>query len=96
MSHYHYCSGETGALRDRVNRLEQELRETTESHSKLEVKMAAIMEYFKKKEMDLHIKLEVGEQERKKIEGFVSEAKDKDSARAEERMKEKEQLEQLR
>lgn len=54
------------------------------------------MEYFQKKEMDLHSKLEVGEQARKKNESYVSEAEDKDRARAEEREKEKEQLDQLR
>jgi len=83
-------------LKGRVRLLEQQLKETSDSKSKLDMKLAVITEYFQKKEMDLHSKLEVGEQARKKIESFASETEEKDRARAEEREKEKEQLDHLR
>ena len=83
-------------LKDCVSSLEHELGETKDSLRKTEVKLAIITEYFQQKEMDLHSKLEVGEQARKKVELYANEAEDKDRARAEERVKEKDQLDRLR
>ena len=83
-------------LKDRVSSLERELGETKDSLRKTEVKLAVITEYFQQKEMDLHSKLEVGEQARKKVESYANEAEDKDRARADERIKEKDQLDRLR
>ena len=60
------------------------------------MKLDIITKDFQQKEMDLHSKLEVGEQARKKIEAHTSDAEDKDRARAKERIQEKEQLDKLR
>ena len=88
--------GENGVLKSQVRLLEQQLKESSDSRSKLDMKLAVITEYFQKKEMDLHSKLEVGEQARRKIVTFARETEEKDCARAKERVKEKEQYDQFR
>ena len=61
-----------------------------------QIKKSAITEYFQQKEMDLHSKLEAGEQSRKKIEVFATEAQDKDRAREDEKERDRKELDNLR
>lgn len=83
-------------MKELVSSLESELKETSEEMRKTQIKMSAITEYFQQKEMDLHSKLEAGEQTRRKIEVYASDAMDKDRTREEERERERRELENLR
>ena len=92
----HVYAGENANLKASVSSLEIKLKEASEELRKAQIKMSAITEYFQQKEMDLHSKLEAGQQTRKKIEVYANEALDKDRAREEEKERERKELDNLR
>lgn len=93
---YIFIKDENADLKSKISSLETELERTTEEMKKTEIKMAAITEYFQKKELDLHSKLEAGEQTRKQFESIASNASDKDRTRELEKEQDKKELEYLR
>ena len=79
-----------------MSTLETKLTSTSEELRKTEIKLSAITEYFQQKELDLHSKLEAGEQTRRQFESYVSEAVDKEKARENDRDMQRKELENLR
>ena len=79
-----------------VSTLTSDLTSTREELRRTEIKLSTIMEYFQQKEMDLHSKLEAGEQNRKQFESLVSEAEEKERVREEDREAQRKELENLK
>lgn len=88
--------GENAELSSQVSSLTSDLATTKEELRRTEIKLTTIMEYFQQKELDLHSKLEAGEQNRRQIESLVSEAEGKEKKREEDREMQRQELENLK